>query len=62
MEKTRMAPEGASIQAHKDRVFSDDSQPIPCIGCIRWAYCGHFLWTKCARFRIYLHKRREATR
>lgn len=62
MKEKRMAPVGASIQAHKDRVFSSDTQPLPCFGCLKWCFCGSFTWTECSRFRLYLHKRKEAVK
>ena len=61
MQETKRPPKGAkTIQAHKDRVFDAEIQPVPCIGCLRWHYCGAFNWTSCKKMGRYLRIRKEA--
>ena len=61
--KNTETPQTASdFTQDKDTKFPADLQEVPCIGCLRWCYCGGFAWTECVRFKIYLHNRREATK
>ena len=61
MRDKEKAPVEATIQAgHKDKVFDAESQPIPCIGCLKWHWCGAFTWIECNRMGRFLRIRKEA--
>lgn len=59
MQEKNKAPEGATIQAgHKDKVFDAETQNIPCIGCLKWHWCGALTWHECGRMGRFLQIRK----